>query len=98
MDGEPGKVQEAQGEIGQEGKGNYYLLEVDMSYHDNLHNLHNNLPFMCEKMKISGVQKLVPNLFHKKKYVMHIMALDQTLKHRLVLQRIHQAIEFNQSP
>ena len=42
------------------GKG--YLLEVDVSYPDNSHNLHNALPFMCKKMKINGVQKLVPNL------------------------------------
>ena len=27
------------------GKG--YLLEADMSYPDDLHNLHNNLPFIC---------------------------------------------------
>ena len=58
-----------------------YLLEVDVSYPDDLHNLHNDLLFMCEKMKICGVQKLVPSLFHKKKYVIHIAALDQVLKH-----------------
>ena len=52
-----------------------YLFEVDMSYHGNLHDLHNDLLFMWEKMKISGVQKLVPNLFHKKKYVIHVSML-----------------------
>ena len=36
---------------------------------------------MCERMKISGVQKLVPNLFHKNKYVIHIATLKQALKH-----------------
>ena len=35
---------------------------------------------MCEKLKINGVEKLVPNLYDKKKYVMHITALDQALK------------------
>ena len=39
------------------GKGN--LLEVDISYLNDLHNLHNDLQFMCKKMKINGVQKLV---------------------------------------
>ena len=54
-----------------------YLLEADISCQGSLHDLHNNLPFMCEKRKINGVQKLVPNLFHKKKYVIHIVALNQ---------------------
>ena len=52
---------------------------------------------MCERMKISGVEKLIPNLYDKKRYVIHIRALDQALKHGLVLEHIHKAIEFNQS-
>ena len=42
------------------GKG--YLLEVDVKFPKELHDLHNDLPFMCEKMKIRVVEKLVPNL------------------------------------
>ena len=49
-------------------------------------------------MEINGVEKLVPNLRDKKNYVIHIKALDQALQHRLILDRIHRAIEFNQSP
>ena len=52
---------------------------------------------MCERMKINGVKKLIPNLYDKKRYVIHIRALDQALKHGLVLERIHKAIEFKQS-
>ena len=59
-----------------------------MSYPDDLHNLHSNLPFMCEKRKINGVQRLVPNLYDKKKYVIHIMTFDQSLKHGLVLDKV----------
>ena len=45
-------------------KKNYrYLQEVDVRYPKNLHDYHNNLPFMCTKMKINGVEKLVPNLY-----------------------------------
>ena len=73
-----------------------YLLEVDVRYPTKLHDSHNDLPFMCEKMKINKVEKLVPNLRDKKNYVIHIQALDQALRHRLVLERIHRAIEFNQ--
>ena len=52
---------------------------------------------MCERIKINGVEKLIPNLYDKKRYVIHIRALDQALKHGLVLERIHKAIEFKQS-
>ena len=77
-------------------KINDYLLEVDVRYPTDLHNSHNDLPFMCDKMKINKVEKLVPNLKDKKNYVIHIRALDQALRHGLVLERIHRAIEFNQ--
>ena len=63
-----------------------YLLEVDLSYP---HDLHNDLPFTCKKRKISRVQKLVPNLYDKKKYVSHIAALAQALKYGLVLDKVH---------
>ena len=74
-----------------------YLLEVDVRYPTKLHNSHNSLPFMCEKMKINKVEKLVPELRDKKNYIIHIRALDQALTHGLVLECIHRVIEFNQS-
>ena len=73
-----------------------YLLEVDVSYPKELHDSHNYLPFMCERLKTGGVEKLVPNLRDKKNYVIHIRTLGQVLKHGLILDRIHQAIEFDQ--
>ena len=87
------------GEIRKLSKLEYkgYLLEVDVKYPKELHNSHNDLPFMCECMKINGVKKLIPNLFDKKRYVIHIGALDQALKHGSVLEKIHRAIEFKQS-
>ena len=78
-----------------EDKG--YLLEVNVSYPRDLHDSHNDLPFMCERLKTGGIEKLVPNLCNKKNYVIHIQALNQALAHGLVLDRIHQAIEFDQS-
>ena len=50
------------------------------------------------RMEINGVEKLVPNLRDKKSYVIHIQALNQALQHGLRLDRIHRAIEFDQSP
>ena len=66
-----------------------YLLEVDVSYPKELHNQHNDLPFMCERMEINGVEKLVPSLRDKKNYVIHIQALNRALQHGLRLDRIH---------
>ena len=64
-----------------------YLLEVNVEYPKELHENHNKLPFLTEKMKISRVEKLVPNLKDKKGYVVHIKALDQALKHGLKLKK-----------
>ena len=71
------KLNEIQKLAKREDKG--YLLEVDVSYPSDLHDSHNDLPFMCEKMGINGVEKLVPNLHNKKNYVIHIQALNQAL-------------------
>ena len=65
-----------------------YPLQVDVSYPKELHNQHNDLPFMCERMEINGVEKLVPNLRDKKNYVIHIQALNQVLQQGLRLDRI----------
>ena len=37
-------------------KSKGYLLEVDVRYPRELHNSHNDLPFMCERKKINGVK------------------------------------------
>ena len=49
-------------------KNKGYLLEADVKYPKELHDSHNDLPFMFKKLKINGVQKLVPNLFDKVYY------------------------------
>ena len=75
-----------------------YLMEVDVLYPKELHNKHNDLPFMCKRMKIGNVKKLVTDLYYKKRYMIHIRALKQALGHGLVLEKIHRTIEFKQSP
>ena len=39
-----------------------YFLEVDLQYPQRLHELHNDLPFLTERMKLEKVEKLVTNL------------------------------------
>ena len=78
-------------------RGVGYVLEVDVKYPRELHDLHNDLPFMCEKIRVNGAEKLVPNLHDEKKYVIHLKALKQALDHGLVLEKIHRVIQFKQS-
>ena len=73
-----------------------YILEMDIKYPKRLHELHSDLPFLSERMKIDKCNKLVCNLFNKKKYVTHINSLQQALNHGLKLKKIHRIIEFNQ--
>ena len=60
-----------------------YILEVDVKYATNLHDLHSDLPFLSKRMKIDKCKKLVGNLQNKKKYVVHIKSLKQALNHGL---------------
>ena len=74
-----------------------YFLEVDVQYLEKLHEVHNDLPFLPERMKIEKVEKLVANLHDKTEYVIHIRNLKQALNHRLVLKKVHRVIKFNQN-
>ena len=73
-----------------------YILEVDVDYPSKLHKFHSDMPFLPESVKIDKTQKLVCNLRDKKKYVVHISILKQTLNHGLKLKKVHRVIEFNQ--
>ena len=48
-------------------------------------------------MKIGREEKLVPSLKRKKRYVVHIKALDQALKHGLKLKKVQRVMRFQQS-
>ena len=47
-------------------------------------------------MKIDKCKKLVCNSCNKKKYVVHIRSLKQSLDHGLKLEKVHRIIEFTQ--
>eukprot|EP00102_Acyrthosiphon_pisum_P017244 XP_008188546.1 PREDICTED: uncharacterized protein LOC103310883 [Acyrthosiphon pisum] len=77
-----------------------FSLEVDVLYPQSLHDEHNELPYLPERMVPPGskIKKLIANLQHKKKYVVHYMALKQALKAGLILEKVHRVLQFNQSP
>ena len=45
-----------------------YILEVDVEHPKDLHNLHSDLPFLPERMKINKCNKLVCCLHDKKRF------------------------------
>ena len=65
-----------------------YLLEVDVEYPKELHENHNELPFLAERMKTGKVEKLVTKVKDKKGYTVHIKTLNQALKHDLKLKKV----------
>ena len=74
-----------------------YVLKVDVQCLEKLHELHNDLPFLPERMKIEKVEKVVTNLHDKTEYIIHIRNLKQVLNNRLVLKKVHRMINFNQN-
>ena len=74
------------------------ILEVDLEYPENLHDLHNDYPFCPERVECkNGVEKLIPNLRDKTKYVIHYKNLIQCLRAGMKLKKIHRGIKFIES-
>ena len=57
----------------------WYLLEFDVQYSKQLHDLFNDLQFPPERMKTEKIEKLVLNLLDKKEYVMQIKNWSSSL-------------------
>ena len=101
----------------EENSSNGYLLEVDLKYPDELHQLHNDYHLAPEKLELShdilsnycsniankydiqigGVNKLVPNLGNKSKYVLHYRNLPLYLSLEMKLVSVHRILKFTQS-
>ena len=94
-----------------------YILEVDLEYPSELHDLHNDYPLAPEKLeitqnmlskhcfnienqyriKIGGVNKLVPSLGNKSKYVVHYRNLQFYLSLGMKLTKVHRILRSKQS-
>ena len=71
------------------------ILEVDLEYPEELHDLHNDYPLCPERVECDkGVKKLIPNLRDKNNYVVHYKTLMQCLRLGMKLKKIHRGIKF----
>ena len=67
-----------------------------LKYPKDLHDLHSDLPFLPERMKINKCNKLVCNLYDKNNYIIHVRSLEKALNNELILKKVLRAIQFNQ--
>ena len=74
------------------------VLEVDLEYPEELHDFHNDYPLAPERIKINKVEKLIPTLGDKQKYVLHRENLKLYLSLGLKLKWIHRGIKFREKP
>ena len=69
----------------------YFLKVEKLLKTQKLCQVHNDLPFLPERMKIK-VKKLVANSHDKTEYVIHIRNLKLVLNHGFVLKKVHRAL------
>ena len=55
------------------------ILEIDLGYPKSLHDLRSDYPLAPERVKVNKVEKLIPNLGDKEKYILHYENLKQNL-------------------
>ena len=80
----------------EEGKG--CILEVDLEYPRELHDLHNDFPLAPEILELGDCKKLTQNLRDKKEMVLHGRNLKQVLSLGMKLKSINRGISFSEKP
>ena len=64
-----------------------YFFEVDIQYPEKSHKLHNDLPYLTDKLNIEKVEKLATDLYDKIECVIYIRNLKPALNHGLILKK-----------
>lgn len=76
-----------------------YLVEADFNYPNQMHDLHNDYPFLCEKMRVNDGKhpKLILNLHSKTKYTLHYLTMQMAISKGLEMVKVHRILRFKQS-
>ncbi|XP_039287836.1 uncharacterized protein LOC120352187 [Nilaparvata lugens] len=75
-----------------------YILEVDIEYPSELHDEHNDFPFLAENKKTlkSNHVRLMTALSNRERYVCHYRTLKQAVQHGLKITKVHRGVRFEQ--
>ncbi len=73
-------------------------VEVDLEYPKELHSAHNEYPLAAERLVIAKVEKLIPNLNDKTKYVVSHRTLKCYEKHGMKVTKVHRGIQYQKRP
>ena len=72
------------------------IVEVGLTYPEDLHDLHNEYPLAPERLKVGNVEKLIPNLRDKEKYIIHHETLKLYEKLGLKISKIYRGVKFKE--
>ena len=73
------------------------LESIQNQYPKSHHDLHNDYPLAPEQIGVNKIDKLIPNLWDKKKYILHYENLKQYLSLGSKLNHIFRGIRFEES-
>ena len=73
------------------------ILEVDLEYPKELHDLHNDYPLASELTDVNKIDTLIPNLNNKTNYIIHHESLKLYEKLGLRITKINRGIKFVES-
>ena len=79
------------------GEGKGCILEVDLLYPEELHDLHNDFPLAPEILELGKIKKLTQNLRDKESMVLHGRNLAFYLSLGMKLKKIRRGIKFKES-
>ena len=72
------------------------ILEVDLECPEDLHEKFKDYPPAPERVTVNQVEKLIPNLRNKERYIVHCRSLKQYESLGLKITKIHRGIKFKQ--
>ena len=73
-------------------------VEVDLEYPKELHDAHNEYPLAAERLVVGNVEKLIPNLNDKTKYVVNHRTLKCYERHGIKATKVYRGIQYQERP